>query len=510
MKRNVMVFIFLVLAVLIAIPAKNIITAPHNQDFNWRDKAFLYNMDFASRWAATVLYPLGISTDPQQVIIGRNGWLFLGDMYVNTLSDDRTPATDADRLTAKNIEAATVAWNAYLSDHGVKIYRVIIGPNKGTLYPENMPKWAAPVTPNPTDALLEADSGRFYVDLRPALREAKQTARGDLYFKTDTHWNAIGGGLAFKEFARHVAQEVPELQWPSDSLYDVTKTTSRKGGDLSSFLRMSSHLDDVAPALRLFDLPISITQVDFNTGRILSTGPNELIDYSMTPLLVKSSSALNNKKVLWLRDSFGGGMSQLMAATFSEVMQLHWSEALKPGGSFAKLVDEWQPDYVFVTVVERSARTEVFTLPPPPSFVKKDSGFQANVTATPIVVNHLTPGASDTNYTISGDDAFIDFALSSPATAASAQYLNVDFSCSDGAPSVPVQIFWLAEGMNSYDEPHSARLQLRTGEYMLNLLTVPKWVEATSVRSVRIDIDPDASCHQFQMSNPVLGNRTQY
>lgn len=505
MKRNVLVFIFLVLAVLVAIPAKNLITAPKNEAIDWEDKALLYNMDFASRWAAKILYPLGISTDPGQVIIGQNGWLFLGDTYDKTLSDDRKPATEIDRLTAKNIETATAAWNAYLSGQGVKLFRVMIGPNKGTIYPENMPKWAAPASPNPTDALLEEDAGRFYVDLRPALREAKQTIKEDLYFKTDTHWNTLGAGVAFKDFARRVAKAAPDLKWPADSLYEVARITPRSGGDLANFLRMSANLDDVDPAIRVFDLPLSIKQVDFETGKILGTGPNVAINSSTRPLLVQSSGALNNKKVLWLRDSFGNSVSPLMAATFSEVIQIHWSEALKPGGSFAKLVDDWHPDYVFVTVVERNARAAVFTLMPPPSFVKKDEKFKISATSSTISANQLIRHVPGTQYEINGDDAFLDFALSQRVTPESANFINVDFSCSEGSASVPIQLFWLEDGMASYDELHSVRVPLRTGKYLLDLRTVPRWAEAAGVSRVRIDIDPGKSCRRFEMSNPVFG-----
>ena len=55
---------------------------------------------------------------------------------------------------------------------------------------------------------------------------------------------------------------------------------------------------------------------------------------SARPLLVKSADSLNNKKVLWLRDSFGIGMSSLMAASFSDVLQSNWAEAIKPDGRF--------------------------------------------------------------------------------------------------------------------------------------------------------------------------------
>jgi hypothetical protein len=508
MKRNVWVFIFLVLAVLVAVPVKNIITAPNSQPINWQDKAFLYNMDFASRWAATILYPLGISTDPNQVIVGKHGWLFLGNMYDRTLSTDSRRASDIDQATAKNIEDATAAWNTYLSDQGVEIFRILVGPNKGTIYPENMPKWARPTSPNPTDALFSTDSGRYYIDVRPALLAEKQNQKEDLYFKTDTHWNKIGASIAFKYFADQISMVAPNLKWPETDLYDVSRIKPRNGGDLANFLRMSSSLSDVDPLIKVFDLPLTITQIDFDSGKVLSKGPNGIIQFSTKPLLVKSSGALNNKKVLWLRDSFGDSLSPLMAATFSDVIQLHWAEALTPGGSFARLVDEWQPDYVFVTVVERKARDAVFTLmPPTPKFVKKDERFIVDATSSLISTNQLNQGDSSNEYEINGDDAFVDFKLSKPVVPATAQYLNVDFSCLDGSRSVPIQIFWLADGMTSYDETHSARIELRTGRQLLNLHIVPNWAESASVSRMRIDVDPDTSCHRFQMSNPVLGVR---
>ena len=55
-----------------------------------------------------------------------------------------------------------------------------------------------------------------------------------------------------------------------------------------------------------------------------------------------------------------------MAATFSQTVQLHWDQALKPGGRFIDLVEKWKPDYVFITVVERDSRSPLFTPPAPP------------------------------------------------------------------------------------------------------------------------------------------------
>jgi len=82
----------------------------------------------------------------------------------------------------------------------------------------------------------------------------------------------------------------------------------------------------------------------------------------MRPLLVRSKHALNHRKVLWLRDSFGTALSPFMAATFTETLQIHYA-ALEPE-TLAGLVETYRPDYVFLTVVERDARGEWFRKPP--------------------------------------------------------------------------------------------------------------------------------------------------
>ncbi|MGF6088833.1 alginate O-acetyltransferase AlgX-related protein [Pseudomonas sp. 18173] len=508
MKRSIFVFLFSVLLALLAVPAINIIVAPSRDAIKLKEKSFLYNVDFVSRWAATLLYPLGISTDPKQVIVGKDGWLYLGDMYQQTISDDRRPATENDTLIGKQIGAATEAWDAYLAGKGVKLFRIMVGPNKGTIYPEHMPSWAKPAVSNPTDALLAETGGEHYIDLRPPLLAARETQDAALYYKTDTHWNDLGAGIAFRAFAQQVGKAAPELQWPSEKTYEVARVDPRKGGDLANFLRLTASLTDYEPITRASSLSVETTESDFDTKKVLRHGGNPVVGSPMTPLLVTSVGALNNKKVLWLRDSFGNSLSPLMAATFSDVLQLHWSEAIKPGGRFSQLVEEFKPDYVFVTVVERSARTPSFAAYPPPAFFPKGKDFQAVRTVAPVRSNNLIPGPSESEYQINGNDAFVDFALLDSATQSNAQYLNIGLTCADGSPSVPLQLFWLEDGQSGYDEEHSARFSIRTGQTLIDLRTLPKWRSVASIKRVRVDIDSVGSCTRFKLNNPSFGVKT--
>jgi len=504
MKRSVFAFLLTAALALLAVPAINIIIAPGRDAIRLQDKSFLYNMDWASRWTASALYPMGISTDPKQVIIGKDGWLYLGDLYQQTLSNDRRPATESDAQLDKEIAAATKTWGAYLETKGVKAFRIMIGPNKGTIYPEHMPSWAKPVASNPTDALIAQTKGEIYIDLRPTLLKAKETHKEALYYKTDTHWNDLGAALAFRAFAQQVGEAAPELRWPSEKAYEVSRVNARNGGDLAKFLRLQGSFSDNDPIIYGSTPSVEITQSDFDTKKVFSKGGNPIIGSQMTPLLVTSTGALNNKKVLWLRDSYGNSISPLMDATFSDVLQLHWSEALKPGGRFAQLVEDWKPDYVFITVVERAARDTSFATYSPPSFSPKSSEFKIARTTTQVNIHDLIQSPSKNEYQINGVDAFVDFALSSPIKQVNPQHLNIDLTCTDNTSSVPLQLFWLEAGQASYDETHSARFSIPTGQHLIDLRTIAKWNPDAVISRLRVDIDAQNSCSHFILNNPSL------
>lgn len=505
MKSRTLIFLWAVLLSLLIVPAANIFSAPSREAIKWREKTFLYNLDFASRWAARLLYPLGISTDPRQVVIGRDDWLFLGDLHEQTRTVGRHSPTEKDFAFGRQVGAATQAWDAYLSAKGVQVFKIMIGPNKESIYPEHLPTWAKSPSPNTTDALLAGTGSHNYVDVRQALLAAKDSEPNALYYKTDTHWNFVGAGVAFRAFAQEVGKTAREIKWPSASAYAVSHVERVDGGDLAKFLRLSTRLPDAKPAIHAASLPVETTQFDFDNMQILHQGGNPPIALSSKPILVKSKGALNDKKVLWLRDSFGIGMSSLMAATFSEVLQFRSADALKPDGRFLKLVDEWKPDYVFFTVVERSSTSPMFAYYPPPLVLARGDQFEPLRSATVTATNHLLQGRTAGEFQIVGNDPFIEFSWSDALKPAEARYLSIDLTCDDGSAAVPLQIFWSERDRPHFDEERSARLSFRTGQNLIDVRTIPKWSAATGIIGFRLDIEAQNSCVHFRLNNPGLG-----
>ncbi|MEE4464860.1 hypothetical protein V2S84_22540, partial [Azotobacter chroococcum] len=50
---------------------------------------FFFNVDFLESGLNRLLFGFGFSSDPGQAIVGRNGWIFLGDEHINVMSEAR-------------------------------------------------------------------------------------------------------------------------------------------------------------------------------------------------------------------------------------------------------------------------------------------------------------------------------------------------------------------------------------------------------------------------------------
>lgn len=508
MKRRVLLFVAAALFGIALVPAINLLFPPARAKASWYARENLFNMG-AWEWLASVpLSWLGVSTDPSQVIVGKDGWLYLGDKYESTLTVTRRGQAESDLIVSRRIGVASEAWARWLAEHGVRSYRVLIGPDKNSVYPEHLPDWAKPASPSATDALIAGARSTHLQDLRQAIRDAKTRYDTPLYYRTDTHWNSLGASAAFLAFAQDMKARAPELRWPAEDALALDHLHGRQGGDLAAFLRASAHVRDVEPVLRVQESRIRVRQYDYQTGTLLHDDPKPpLVDTPVKPLLVKSEGALNARRVLWLRDSFGTSLSPFMAATFGEVVQLHWAEALKPGGPLQQIVQQWKPDYVFVTVVERSARSELFAALPPLEVSRPGSFTMTSRTGPPAAINDLT-GIGAQSFEVVGGDPYIDFPLDPPVTATDTPLLALTMNCADGSAAVPMQVFWLAEGDAYYSEKRSAKFAAIEGRQVVRLDTRGDWSQPLKIKRLRIDIEAGMDrCKAFTLHEVGLGRR---
>jgi GT2 family glycosyltransferase len=145
-----------------------------------------------------------------RVVIGRDGWLFLQEDRNDALGQHtgrvRFSAQDKASLATLLRERRAVA-----ESHGC-IWITAVVPDKEAVYAEFLPPEVAPVARRPVHDFLEIaeNEGAAAIYLLDDLRAAK--AQGDLYMRTDTHWNHRGAFVAYAAVCRELAARGLDLE----------------------------------------------------------------------------------------------------------------------------------------------------------------------------------------------------------------------------------------------------------------------------------------------------------
>lgn len=362
MKKKVLLFLLFATLLLCVVPALNLAfrwdASLHGKIAKESLLARLYRNDLFIGFLQRLLLPLKVSLKSEEVVIGKQGWLFLGDGYCEILRKHRFGTSASNRETLDAIAEAHKSWDAWFRKNGVKSFRVMICPDKSSVYPEYLPAWIArtPKMISPGE-LLSDRLGQTVVYLKEPLLSAKSLQDHCLYYLEDSHWNVMGAWIAYEQFFRDHFSE----GWGKFKILGHDDVSFRNGdmrfGDLSRLLKLPERPDerDVIPVI---NTPSSVV-----SERINWKTSNVPINLSENPILVRSKGALNNSRVLWIRDSYGEALSSFMAATFSDILQAHYLFTSQE--KLAEMVQEFRPDYVFFTVVERQMLADCFTKKPP-------------------------------------------------------------------------------------------------------------------------------------------------
>ncbi len=288
-------------------------------NFGWRDRVI--------RWHHLFKYRALGESPVNDVIVGRDGWLF----YSNP----------SDGLDIRNFsghwphDAAVV--DGWLSGQegrrqqyarlGAR-YLIALAPDKQSLYPEFVPFRYGPQAPGVMGELL-ARAPSYpdlpVLDLRPALRQAG----GELYYKGDTHWNARGAFTAASVIVERLRRDVPSVGTIHESEYAVEESV-RDIGDLTNMMGLGLPAND-----RAF------------TFRRRSGGARETKSDALHRVFEQPGGAL--PKAVLLGDSFGESLAPLLADAFS---RLHYYRS-SIGGPNPGLIVEEKPDVVILISSER-------------------------------------------------------------------------------------------------------------------------------------------------------------
>ncbi len=308
---------------------------------------------------------LHLSLNERQTVAGKDGYLFLGNMYASII--DKTQGTFPH--TQEGIEQWTDGLKGvqkWFSSRGIP-FVFVIAPNKSSIYPEMLPeKIVYREGKTITDDIVKSarKKGIVLLDLRSILRAEKRV--GALYFKTDTHWNNRGAAIAFGATIDFLNQSYDlNLQTPNF----ILRETREGSGDLAGFLKIRKVLSRQHEINYTFDFNRSISvchgliDAKDRTLKSCQTVDNPILNVFAQDQYMINKNPLNQLKVLLIGDSFSTATSRLYNATFGTLWKFHHSRLY--GEALAAFVKKHRPDLVIYQIVERDLYTPALVQPLP-------------------------------------------------------------------------------------------------------------------------------------------------
>lgn len=268
----------------------------------------------------------------QQALAMGNGWLeYTGD---NNL-DDYQNAVSMNPDQLKKIQTSLESLQFQLSARQITLL-IVVAPNKGTIYPEKISDEIQKIQQESRlDTLLSyfaRHGSQVFIDLRPALLNAKESQL--VYYRTDTHWNAIGAYHGYKVIIDALSENHPDLR--PIKLTDFT---------ISTGVPTQRDISRLLGASKLLEAPLFL-EAGFDTNTQWITLNND----NTASLAVQQDTYL--PKAIIYQDSFGQGLIPFLTLHFSKSIFISRGSQQKDLFSYL-FIDQFDPDIMIIEIVER-------------------------------------------------------------------------------------------------------------------------------------------------------------
>jgi alginate O-acetyltransferase complex protein AlgJ len=290
------------------------------------------------RWASAFKIRVLHVSPKRSVVLGCDGWLFLGQEGVNrdVMGYHRGLIPfSADELTYwMSVLKRRRDW---LDRRGIE-YLLVISPDKSTVYPEYLPaRLRSGLRPTRRLQLLSelrAHARIPVLDLVPRLEEAKTERK--VFLKTDSHWNGYGAFIGYRDIVRRLAADFPALS-PEPLSDFIIKDMEQPGGDLARMINGEDFLRDDA-----IDL---LPRCPRRASAAMVTSPSRPgVEWSAT----EHPNRGLPRAVMFL-DSFGLQMRDFLSEHFSRIVYVRDKDLAFDDG----IVIEEKPDLVIEEINER-------------------------------------------------------------------------------------------------------------------------------------------------------------
>ena len=269
----------------------------------------------------------------QKVIIGNDGWLFY-----NPAGSDGDPIADYNGSNLFSDEQLAQMANNLLASRDAlreqgKEFVVYIAPNKESIYGNDfLPSdYVCGNTytraDQVVDYLLENTDLVVIYPKEELLSAIENYPEYTFYYKTDTHWNTLGGYIGASKLMNALDISLPDLQ-------DLQIEVKNSSGDLATMLGLSKHLQ--------YDSTYFVSgYASGNEIQLTYPVPGDG-NYE-----VYTTSGADPRALFVIRDSFSTAMIPYLSSQFNDCFFVHRS-LYTP-----ELLNEYPADIVVVQVVER-------------------------------------------------------------------------------------------------------------------------------------------------------------
>lgn len=302
--------------------------------------------------------------DPEKVsrfdlskgLIGKNEWIFLGNDYSRVIDKHCQENFPLDNYEFQSsINKIDLLKNTTEGLGGT--YVLFIAPDKHNIYCDELPQWLGDTCKNSeiyTRKLISKIEDETSVNVvYPAVELKSQISKGQLFHKSDTHWNLLGGKVGFVALMRNMERLGLIRDFQEIPLMDLKQIRNEKLGNLAHILALPSGYKISKDFDYLFQRPdqLLVRWKEVNKKEELKpftvssgSAPSKFYAY------MKNESAMYRTKLLVLCDSFNNAMSPYFNLYFSDVMYVSRRSSMDEK---IRAIQKFKPTIVINEIVER-------------------------------------------------------------------------------------------------------------------------------------------------------------
>ena len=296
---------------------------------------------FITAFCKLKLNLFGSSPFPEQVVLGQEGWTFLGESKGSIYSEHQGVRVYNKKLLARS-KQNILDNKDWLSSMGIGYY-LFIAPDKYSIYPEKLPSHF-------DDRHNHLNLDRFINFMKPELdvidvREELIAGKEKMptYGKTDSHWTQYGAFLGYRKLIQTMNQDYPSIGRTRRLSEFRVKLAPSEHKDMAHLM----HAKDKFP-----DIETVMTPKDGKNFRQVKSQLRIPRGYKGDPknyeIRYKSNKS-KGPKILVFRDSFSNKLRAYLPYNFSEIIFISNNHKFD-----RSIIEKENPDIVLHEIVERN------------------------------------------------------------------------------------------------------------------------------------------------------------